>query len=376
LRKSGRRPKHRWPKSTSSGGLFDVAARTATLSEIEARMAAPDFWNDPEGAKKVVKHLTDIKRPLERFQSLEARTRDGLEMLDLIEAESDLELARELEHEIDKLQTDLREFELLVLLSGKYDSRAAIVSLHAGAGGTDAQDWVELLLRMYTRWAERHGFQMDMLDSLPGEEAGLKSVTVSVKGDYAYGFLKTEKGVHRLVRISPFDASGRRHTSFASVEVLPEIEEDNDIEIKPEDLRVDTYRSSGAGGQHVNKTDSAVRITHILSGIVVTCQNERSQHANRETAMRILKARLVDLREQEREKEIASLRGVYQEIAWGSQIRSYVFQPYSLVKDHRTGVEEGNVQAVMDGDIDQFIQASLRDHLQKRTNPETQEVSP
>jgi peptide chain release factor 2 len=339
-------------------------------------MAAPDFWNDPEEAKRLVKGLTEIKRPLDRFLGLEARAKDAVEMLDLIEAESDIELAGELEREVDGLEKDLKEFELLVLLAGKYDSRPAIVSLHAGAGGTDAQDWVELLLRMYTRWAERHGFETDLLDSLPGEEAGLKSVTISVKGEYAYGFLKSEKGVHRLVRISPFDASGRRHTSFASVEVLPEIEEDNDIEIKPEDLRIDTYRSSGAGGQHVNKTDSAVRITHIPTGVVVACQNERSQYANKDTAMRILKARLVDLREQEREKEIAALRGAHQEIAWGSQIRSYVFQPYSLVKDHRTGVEEGNVQAVMDGALDDFIQASLRVHVQKNANGRLQEVSP
>jgi len=374
LRRCDRRPSLHGRKSKNSGGLFDVAARAARVSEMETRMAAPDFWNDPEEAKKLVKSFTEVKRPLDRFQSLEARAKDAREMIDLIEAESDSELAGELERETDELEVDLKEFELLVLLSGKYDSRAAIVSLHAGAGGTDAQDWVELLFRMYTRWAERHGFGTDLLDSLPGEEAGLKSVTIGVKGEYAYGFLKSEKGVHRLVRISPFDASGRRHTSFASVEVLPEIEEDNDIDIKPEDLRIDTYRSSGAGGQHVNKTDSAVRITHIPTGVVVACQNERSQHANKETAMRILKARLADLREQEREKEIAFLRGAYQEIAWGSQIRSYVFQPYSLVKDHRTGVEEGNVQAVMDGDIDQFIQASLREHLQKNGNGRSQEV--
>ncbi|MDP2859067.1 MAG: peptide chain release factor 2 [Bacillota bacterium] len=365
-----------WAKVEELRRSLDVAARAARVSELETRMAAPDFWNDPEEAKKLVKNLTEVKRPLDKVQGLEARARDAREMLDLIEAESDLELAGELEREIDELEADLKEFELLVLLSGKYDSRAAIVSLHAGAGGTDAQDWVEILLRMYTRWAERHGFATDLLDSLPGEEAGLKSVTIGVKGEYAYGFLKSEKGVHRLVRISPFDASSRRHTSFASVEVLPEIEEDNDIEIKPEDLRIDTYRSSGAGGQHVNKTDSAVRITHIPTGVVVACQNERSQHANKETAMRIVKARLADLREQEREKEIASLRGAYQEIAWGSQIRSYVFQPYSLVKDHRTGVEEGNVQAVMDGDIDQFIQASLREHLQKNGHGRLHEVSP
>ena len=300
---------------------------------------------------------------LDTYDDMAKRCTDASEMLELIEAESDLELAREIESDVSSLEEKVREFELTVLLSGKYDSHGAILSLHPGAGGTDAQDWVEMLLRMYNRWAERRGYTWSVLDILPGEEAGLKSVTISVAGDYAYGFLRPEKGVHRLVRMSRFDASGRRHTSFASVEVLPEIEEEGDMEIKPDDLRVDTFRASGAGGQHVNKTDSAVRITHIPTGVIVTCQNERSQHANRETAMRILKARLVERREEEREKEIASLRGEHQEIAWGSQIRSYVFQPYSLVKDHRTGVQQGNVQGVMDGDIDEFINAYLQQHV-------------
>ncbi|HEY8449964.1 MAG TPA: peptide chain release factor 2, partial [Bacillota bacterium] len=246
-----------------------------------------------------------------------------------------------------------------LLLTGEYDAEDAILSLHPGAGGTESQDWAEMLMRMYVRWAERKGFEVRVLDYLEGEEAGLKSATLSIRGRYAYGFLKAEKGVHRLVRISPFDASGRRHTSFASVDVLPDLEDDGDVEIRPEDLRIDTFRSGGAGGQHVNKTDSAVRITHLPTGIVVSCQNERSQHANREAAMKILKARLRKLKEEERERQLAELRGEQGEIAWGNQIRSYVFHPYTLVKDHRTGVEVGNVQAVMDGDIDVFIYALL-----------------
>jgi peptide chain release factor 2 len=254
----------------------------------------------------------------------------------------------------------VRNLELETLLSGAYDSRDAIVTLHAGAGGTEAMDWVEMLYRMYTRWAERRRFELETLDMLPGEEAGLKSVSFSVRGDHAYGFLRSEKGVHRLVRISPFDSNQRRHTSFASVDVLPEIQEDTEIDINPDDLKIDTFRASGAGGQHVNKTDSAVRITHIPSGIVVSCQNERSQHSNRIVAMRVLKAKLLAVQEEERLKQLESLRGPHKEIAWGSQIRSYVFQPYTLVKDHRTGVEVGSVERVMDGDIDDFIYAKLR----------------
>ncbi len=246
------------------------------------------------------------------------------------------------------------------MLSGRYDANNAIMSFHAGAGGTEAQDWVEMLIRMYTRWAERRGFKVEVLDYLEGDEAGVKNATLLVKGDYAYGYLKSEKGVHRLVRISPFDAAGRRHTSFALVEVIPEITDDVDIEINPEDIKVDTYRSSGAGGQHVNKTESAVRITHIPTGIVVQCQNERSQMQNRETAMRMLKARLLEIKEREREREINAIKGEHVDMGWGNQIRSYVFHPYSMVKDHRTDYEVGNVQAVMDGEIDDFINEYLK----------------
>ena len=281
-------------------------------------------------------------------------------LVELAQAEGDLSLQDEILAEVQDLEKAVGELELSVLLSGRYDQDDAIVSLHAGAGGTESQDWAAMLMRMYVRWAERKDYQVEVLDYQEGEEAGIKSATLSVRGPLAYGFLKTERGVHRLVRISPFDASGRRHTSFASVDVLPDLGDDaDDIEIRPEELRIDTYRAGGAGGQHVNKTDSAVRITHLPTGIVVTCQNERSQHANRETAMKILRARLRKLREEERERELAELRGEQREIAWGSQIRSYVFHPYTLVKDHRTGVEVGNVQAVMDGDIDPFIYAVL-----------------
>lgn len=329
-------------------------------------MAEPGFWSDPEEARKALRRASAVKAPLERFRALEKRAGDLEALIELGEEEQDLSLAGEVSLELEALRRDLRQMELEVLLNGRYDARNAIVSLHAGAGGTEAQDWVQMLLRMYTRWAEGHGFEVEVLDLLEGDEAGIKSVTLLVRGDNAYGFLKPERGVHRLVRISPFDASGRRHTSFASVDVTPEIEEEGEIEVDPDDLRIDTFRSSGAGGQHVNKTDSAVRITHLPTGIVVQCQNERSQHANRETAMRILKSKLAKLREEEREKEIAALRGVQQEIAWGSQIRSYVFQPYSLVKDHRTGVEIGNVEGVMDGNLDPFIYAYLEQNARKQ----------
>lgn len=289
----------------------------------------------------------------------------------MAEEEGDPSLLDELANTAANLESLTREMELRVYLSGKYDASDAILSLHSGAGGTDAMDWVEMLYRMYTRWADQRGYSVETLDMLPGEEAGLKSVSFLVKGDYAYGYLRGEKGVHRLVRISPFDASGRRHTSFASVDVLPDLEEDLEVEINPDDLRIDTFRSSGAGGQHVNKTDSAVRITHLPTGIVVTCQNERSQHANRLVAMRILKAKLRALKEEERRKEIESLRGPHKEIAWGNQIRSYVLQPFTLVKDHRTDYETSNVQKVLDGDIDDFIYAFLKKDLEKRGLRET-----
>ena len=281
-------------------------------------------------------------------------------MIDLLEEEYDADTAEEFEAEISQLKKDTAELRLKALLRGPYDANGAILALHAGAGGTEAQDWVEMLYRMYTRWCERHRYAVRVLDLLPGEEAGIKSVTFEVEGLNAYGYLKAEKGVHRLVRISPFDASARRHTSFASLDVMPDIEDDEgEIEILPEDIRVDTYRSSGAGGQHVNKTSSAIRITHLETGFVVQCQNERSQIQNRETAMRMLRAKLIEKRESEKLQEMAEIKGEQKKIEWGSQIRSYVFHPYSMVKDHRTNVETGNVTAVMDGEIDMFINAYL-----------------
>jgi peptide chain release factor 2 len=281
------------------------------------------------------------------------------ELLDMAQEEEEQELWDDTVIELQGLEKKFREFELLVLFSGIHDERDAIVSLHAGAGGTEAQDWVEILLRMYTRWAESSGYAVEILDYLAGDEAGIKSVTFLAKGKYAYGKLKCEEGVHRLIRISPFDSSGRRHTSFASISVLPEIIENVEVNINPEELRIDTYRSSGAGGQHVNKTDSAVRITHLPTGIVVQCQNERSQHANRLCAMKILTAKLYDLKQKEVENNLQNLKGEYKEIAWGSQIRTYTLNPFNLIKDHRTNLEEGNVQAVLDGDLDDFIYARL-----------------
>ncbi len=328
-------------------------------------MLAPGFWDDMEKAQELTRQQAALQEELAEFQSLENAAADIAVLLELGEEEQDEQLAREAAAELKKLAARLEEKELAVLLSGQYDRENAIVTLHAGAGGTEAQDWVEMLLRMYTRWAEDHKYRVTLVDMLPGDEAGVKSATIMVSGPNAYGYLKAEKGVHRLVRISPFDASGRRHTSFASVDVMPEVQEDVDIEINPEDLKIDTYRSGGAGGQHVNKTDSAVRITHLPTGIVVQCQSERSQISNRNTAMKLLKAKLLDLEMQKKEAELAAMRGEQREIAWGSQIRSYVFHPYSLVKDHRTGVETGNVQAVMDGEIDQFIAAYLRQQARR-----------
>ena len=281
-------------------------------------------------------------------------------LLELSEESEDPELTSEFEAGLARLSKAVKKWEQETLLSDPHDKRNALVSLHAGAGGTEAQDWVDMLLRMYGRWAQQHGYQVEVLDYLPGDEAGVKSVTILVSGPYAYGYLKAERGVHRLVRISPFDASGRRHTSFASVDVVPEVEEDNEVEINPDDLQMDTFRASGPGGQYVNKTDSAVRITHLPTGITVQCQSERSQLANRLRAMNMLRSRLLDLKRQKQEEELAKLRGEQREIAWGNQIRSYVFEPYTLVKDHRTGVEVGNIQGVMNGEIDPFIEAYLR----------------
>jgi peptide chain release factor 2 len=328
---------------------------------LEKQMLEEGFWDEPDKAQKVVQQVSALRDKVAVFESL-AKDFEELEILcELGEEADDQDIAVEVKEGLNSILQRVADLELAVLLNGPYDRGNAILSLHAGAGGTEAQDWVEMLLRMYSRWAERRRFKVEILDLLPGDEAGVKSATIEVSGPNAYGYLRSEKGVHRLVRISPFDAAGRRHTSFASVDVLPEVEDDVDVQINPEDIKIDTFRSSGAGGQHVNKTDSAVRITHLPTGIVVTCQNERSQISNRLAGMKMLKAKLIDIELRKKEAELAALRSDHQEIAWGSQIRSYVFHPYSLVKDHRTGEETGNVNAVMDGEIDSFISAYLRD---------------
>ncbi|MBM7853670.1 peptide chain release factor 2 [Desulfohalotomaculum tongense] len=332
---------------------------------MEQQMLAPGFWDDQNRAQKINQKLSHLKDRVKAFNRLQQEVEDLAVLVQLSEEEKDEEAFKEARRNYTHLAGRVENMELEVLLCGKYDRGSAIVTLHAGAGGTEAQDWVEMLLRMYTRWAENNGYRVSVLDMLPGDEAGVKSVTLEISGPNAFGYLRVEKGVHRLVRISPFDTAGRRHTSFASVDVMPEAEENVEVEIKDEDLKIDTFRAGGAGGQHVNKTDSAVRITHLPTGIVVSCQSERSQITNRSAAMKMLKAKLLDLELQKREQELAALRGEQQEIAWGSQIRSYIFHPYKLVKDHRTGVEIGNVEQVMDGYIDPFIRAYLREMAQR-----------
>lgn len=324
------------------------------------RIAQDGFWDDPDAAQKIMQQLASEKTPLETCRDVERRYGDLFALWEMGMEAGDESLVDELKTEITILADLLETQELEIMLSGEYDSSNAIITLHPGAGGTESQDWAAMLLRMYTRWAEAKGYKVEMLDLLPGEEAGIKSATLLISGRNAYGYLKAEKGVHRLVRISPFDASGRRHTSFASLEVLPEINDEIEIAIDPKELRVDTYRASGAGGQHINKTDSAVRLTHVPTGIVVSCQSERSQLQNREIAMRMLRAKLFDRELEAREQKQLELKGENKEIAWGSQIRSYVFHPYSMVKDHRTNVEVGNVQAVMDGDLNVFIESYLK----------------
>lgn len=319
------------------------------------------FWEDQGQAQKIVQQVAHLKDKVTIFQDLARDFEDLGVLVELGEEDNDEVIITEIREGLKSLSKRVADLELAVLLSGPYDRGNAIISLHAGAGGTEAQDWVAMLVRMYTRWAERRKFKIEVLDMLPGDEAGTKSATLEVIGPNAYGCLCSEKGVHRLVRISPFDAAGRRHTSFASLDVLPSVEDDVDVQINHEDLKIDTFRSSGAGGQHINKTDSAVRITHIPTGIVVSCQNERSQFSNRLAAMKMLRAKLTDLELRKKEAELAVMRGDQQEIAWGSQIRSYVFHPYSLVKDHRTNEEAGNITAVMDGEIDSFIAAYLKE---------------
>lgn len=318
------------------------------------------FWDDPQKAQEIISRLNYLKGKIKSYGDLKDQLDELNLLVEMAEEEDQDWIQTDLNKGIKELTSRIEKLKLDTLLSGKYDKNNGILTLHAGAGGTEAQDWVEMLFRMYTRWSEDKGYKVEILDLLQGDEAGIKSVTFQVNGINAYGYLKAEKGVHRLVRISPFDASGRRHTSFASLDVMPEVNEDIEIDIKSEDLKIDTYRAGGAGGQHVNKTDSAVRITHMPTGIVVQCQNERSQHSNKERAMKLLKAKLIELMEREQKEKLDQLRGLNKEIAWGSQIRSYVFHPYSLVKDHRTQTENGNVQKVMDGDIDAFINSYLK----------------
>jgi peptide chain release factor 2 len=339
--------------------IFDLDRKITRLTEIEQETLKPTFWNDNENAQKVLKERTVLKSAVDFWESLRFEVEEAKGYFELAREEGDEETLREVQAQVARAEKDIQAAEFKRMLGGENDSNNAIVSIHSGAGGTEAQDWSEILLRMYLRWAERKGFKTEIIDYLPGEEAGVKSVTFTVNGEFAFGYLKAESGIHRLVRISPFDAGKRRHTSFASVFVYPEIEEDIVVEINEDDLRVDTYRSSGAGGQHVNKTDSAVRITHLPTNIVVQCQNERSQHKNRAMAMKVLKARLYELRRKEQEEKMEQLHSVKKDIAWGSQIRSYTLQPYRLAKDHRTNLEIGNVDAVLDGDLDPFIEAYL-----------------
>lgn len=323
-------------------------------------MGEPTFWDDTEKAQKINQELNDVKISVDKYKALCKKFEDMQVLWEMAMEEEDDSLEAEVNSEMQAIRGALNELELEVLLSGPYDANNAILTLHAGAGGTEAQDWTQMLLRMYGRWAERHGFSVENADLLPGDEAGVKSATLFIKGHNAYGYLRSEKGIHRLVRISPFDAAARRHTSFSACDIMPEIDDAVEVDINMDDVRVDTYRASGAGGQHINKTSSAVRMTHIPTGVVVQCQNERSQIQNREQCMKMLRARLFELEQEKKEQELAALEGDQQKIEWGSQIRSYVFHPYNMVKDHRTSAETGNTQAVMDGDLDMFIEAFLR----------------
>ena len=344
--------------------VFDLPTKEAELEQYRIESESPGFWDNPDHAQRVMIKMSSLREEVEDWQNLIQRMRDAHELVSL----GDESLRGELEQEVEALEKEIDQREFSAMLSGRYDRGDALLAIHAGAGGVDAQDWAQMLERMYLRWAENHGYQTEVLDLSEGEEAGIKSVTIAIDGRYAYGYLRPEKGVHRLVRLSPFDAAHRRHTSFALVEVLPQIEDDTEIKINPDDIRVDVYRSSGAGGQNVQKNATAIRITHIPSGIVVTCQNERSQMQNRENAMRVLRARLFEIKQQEQEDQIAELRGEYTKAEWGSQIRSYVLHPYQMVKDHRTDYEMGNAQAVLDGALDGFIEAFLRLRVSGKTS--------
>jgi len=349
-----------------SGGIFEVEKKLEEIKKLEEKAFQSNFWNNPAEAQKTMQLLTSLKSQINKFEKIQKEINDTSELLSIAESENDTSLEKDIENSIEKISSEIIEMDLQLKLSGEFDKSNAIVSIHSGAGGTEACDWAEMLLRMYTRWAERKSFSVEIVDILDGDEAGIKSVTLIVKGEYAYGYLKAEIGVHRLVRISPFDANKRRHTSFASIDVIPEIEDDIKIVVAESEIRIDTYRAGGHGGQYLQKTDSAVRITHLASGIVVQSQNERSQFKNKATAMKLLKAKLYEL-EQDRKRAVVEKH--YDEkgsIAWANQIRSYVFMPYQLVKDHRTGYEVGNVTKVMDGDLDSFINAFLS---KKLSNP-------
>ena len=338
---------------------LEVPAKEEKIAELEYKMGEPTFWDDAEQAQKINQELNDVKISVDKYKSLLSKYEDAETMFEMGMEEDDQSMEEEIKAELDAVAEGLEALQLEVLLSGPYDANNAILTLHAGAGGTEAQDWTQMLLRMYGRWAERHGFTVETADLLPGDEAGVKSATLFIKGHNAYGFLKSEKGVHRLVRISPFDANARRHTSFSACDIMPEIDDAVEVDINMSDVRVDTYRASGAGGQHINKTSSAVRLIHKATGIVVSCQTERSQFQNKETCLRMLRSKLVEIKEREHLDKISDIKGVQQKIEWGSQIRNYVFMPYTLVKDTRTGCETSNVNAVMDGALDPFIESYL-----------------
>ena len=348
------------------GEALGIKSAEDEIKKLEEAAAAEGFWDDLENSQKVLQKTSKLKNKVAAYRALHQDFDDTLTLIEMADEEGDESLIEEVTESVDRVLKTIEEMRMTTLLSGEYDAKNAILTFHAGAGGTEAQDWAEMLFRMYNHWAEAHDFKVKTLDYLDGEEAGLKSAVLLVEGENAYGYLKSEAGVHRLVRVSPFDSSGRRHTSFASLEVMPEITDDMDVEIREEDLKVDTYRSSGAGGQHINKTESAIRITHIPTGIICACQNERSQHQNREMAMKMLKSKLLEIKEREHLEKIEDIKGIQKEIGWGSQIRSYVFMPYTLAKDMRTGYEDANINAVMDGEIDGFINAYLQMEHEKK----------
>lgn len=356
--------------------LKEALAIDSLKSEVEVlekESSAPGFWDDMENSQKTMQKIGSLKSKISSYESLKNDFDDALVMIELANDEEDESLLEDCANSVKDIETRIDSLTLSTLLSGEFDSKNALLTFHAGAGGTEAQDWAEMLFRMYNRWGERHGYKVSTLDYLDGDVAGIKSATILVEGENAYGYLRGEMGIHRLVRVSPFDSSGRRHTSFASLEVMPEIDDDVNVDIREEDIKMDVYRASGAGGQKVNKTSSAVRLTHIPTGIVVSCQIERSQHQNREVAMRMLKSKLVEIKERENLERIEDIKGDQKEIAWGSQIRSYVFMPYTMVKDHRTGYEMGNITAVMDGDIDGFINAYLKQKSVEEVEKEAEE---